>query len=218
MTGPNPNIVSENKTVKRKDFNVPGYSDEEENPEFPDYEKQSKPSYETNFSFKKKVVERKNYNDDNTSSAEEDDDDSKDSTPKHTERQSPDIPESSYMPRLHRKLSDDRSSLVDEVLTFSYDKNSYDQGLDAISSGAHSPRIQSADEVVDPLSVMPSVRLEVDMNFAPNMPSESSDYVPDNTWARPYDTNATDKKDTHDYENFAYLHDLAGSEHNVTEI
>ena len=220
VTVPNLNIVYEKKIVERKNYNIPGY---EEETEIPDYEHENVPSRESNFSFEKKVIERKNYND--VSSAEEEDEDiNQDAMVTNRKRQAPGIPitqESYHTQKLHRTMSDDHSSVSDEMYTYSYE-----EGLDACGT-SHSPRTPRTpvtprtptdDVMINPLQFMPSVKLEVDMNNVPNMPNESSDGADNSSWARPYEENSSDKKGKHDYDNFAYLHDMTDSEHNVTEI
>ena len=214
VTVPNPNIVYEKKIVERKNFNVPGY---EEETEIHDHEHETVPSRGPNFSFEKKVVERRNYND--VSSADEEDEDiNDDNMVIHTKRQTPGIPITEESSHLHRGISDERSSVLDEMYTYSYE-----EGLDTCGT-SHSPRAPRSpmtptdddDVMINPLQFIPTVKLEVDMNNVPNMPNESSDGADDSSWARPYEENRD--KGKHDYENFAYLHDMSDNEHNVTEI
>ena len=212
VTVPNPNIVYEKKIVERKNFNVPAY---EEEADIPDHEQGNVRSNEPNLSFEKKVIGRKNYND--VSSAEEEDEDINDSPVainRSTKRQAPSILVNKEPNNLHRGMSDDRSSVSDEMYTYSYE-----EGLDTCGT-SHSPttpRTPTDDVMINPLQFMPSVKLEVDMNNVPNMPNESSDGVEGSSWARPYEDNSAANR-KHDYENFAYLHDMSDSEHNVTEI
>ena len=88
---------------------------------------------------------------------------------------------------------------------------SYEEGLDTCGT-SHSPtmpRTPTDEVMINPLQFMPGVKLEVDMNNVPNMPNESSDGADGNSWARPYEDNSA-AKGKHDYENFAYLHDMSG--------
>ena len=132
-------FVYEKKTVERKNYNISGY---EEETEIPDYKHESVPSRESNFSFEKKVIERRDYND--VSSAEEEGEDIyENAMVTNTKRQAPGIPitqESHHTQRIHRRMSDDHSSVSDEMYTYSYE-----EGLDTCGK-PHSPRTPRTPE------------------------------------------------------------------------